>query len=343
MEQIKNTYDPMQEAADMARTLTILSNYQWIQQEAREAGIDIIPIKGIDLLQTLYADTLDRPVRDIDLLCRNDEELTLLAKRLCVEEYRLEFPFALQPQALAAKKKASLVSCSTTKVNVDLHTAFVTKKFFAQTIGTFNADALARCHDNHMDDTDRWLFLAQHAAFHMFGDYKWVEDLRRLYLRFTEEKKSDLAKKATEYGFRRVMLAAAYHIGKKSPADPHLEESKNTDFIEVKSLLNITSAERRFLRFIAHYARPFSHKAADRFIAAYWEFTFIDRSKDRWKSWLRLMFPSYGVLTNIYRIKHPLAKVLFYPLNIVVSGMTSMLFWTVYAIICRTSSRMFAD
>lgn len=337
MEQIKIIDNPSQEAADMARTMLILSNFEWIKKEAAAIGVSIIPIKGIDLLQTLYANSLARPVRDIDLLCHSEEDLLKLAHRLCLEDYRLEFPFALRPKSLASKKKASLLSCSTTKVNVDLHTAFVTKKFFSQTIGTFNADAINRCRDGHMEATDRWLFLAQHAAFHMYGDFKWTIDLDLLYQQFTEGEKEALSEKATRYGFRRVLAAALSHIAWHRGWMMH-EGAPSADAID-SSPLQLTASERRFLRFIRHFDRPFSRKAADRLIAAYWEFTFIDHRSDRLKAWLHLMFPTKGALTNIYRIRHPLAFPLFYPLNILVSGITSAVFWMTYTFISRFGNK----
>ena len=296
--------------ADLARTLLILSNYEWIQQQAEAVGVSIVPLKGIDLLQTVYSERLDRPVRDIDLLCHTEDDCRRLAEQLCLtDEYRLEFPFSLRPEALAAKHKVSLLSCSTTKVNVDIHTAFVTKKFFAQTIGTFNADALQRCHDGHMESTDRWLFLAQHAAFHLYADPKWVHDLQVLYEAFTPEQRNVLTGKALRYGFQRILTATQYHIAQHSSSP---------------------TPQSSFLRFIAHFNRPFSRRPFDRLVASYWEFVFIDRSSQRWRMWLQLMFPSHGMLTNIYRIRRPMALLLFYPLNILVAGLTSLLFWTIY-------------
>lgn len=298
----------LEQTNHLARTLLILSNYDWIRQQATAIGVDIIPLKGIDLLLTIYAETLERPVRDIDLLCRTEDDCRRLAEHLCREEYRLEFPFSLRHEALAAKQKVSLLSCSTTKVNVDIHIAFVTKKFFAQTIGTFNADALQRCHEGHMEAIDRWLFLAQHAAFHAFADAKWTRDLQLLHKDFSAEQQTVLQERARQYGFRRVVAAACYHIGQQ-PATDNLQH---------------------FLRFIRSFNRPFSRRPFDRLISSYWEFAFIDSASLRLRMWLRLMFPSRGMLTNIYRIRRPAALLLYYPLNILIAGSTSLLFWTTY-------------
>lgn len=314
----------MNQASELARTLMVLNNYEWLKSEAAAIGIQIIPIKGIDLLQNLYAEQLDRHVNDIDILCRNDDECTKLVNQLCQKEYRIEFPFAMKPEALASKKKVSLLSCSTTKVNVDIHTAFVTKKFFSQTTGTFNHDALRRCKDGHMDDIDCWLFLAQHAAFHVFADSKWTKDLKLLYNGFSEKEKEILMQRAYEYGFRRVVIAGLYHTMKDTPASMHHE----------LNCLNPTSAECRFLSFIKYFDRSFSRRAFDRFVSVYWEFTFISSKSHRLKTWLHLLFPSKGLLTNIYRIKRTTSIIFFYPLNFLISGLTSILFGLLYMFVC---------
>ena len=312
-------------AFDFARTLLVLRNYEWIQSQAAQVNVTIIPIKGIDLLTSIYAEQLDRHVSDIDLVCQNDADCLLLAERLCEEEYRQEFPFSLRPEVLASKHKVSLLSCSTTKVNVDLHTTFVTKKFFSQTIGSFNADAMARCSNGRMYPIDRWLFLAQHAAFHLFHNNKWTRDLYLLLKDFSTDQRAELLHQSTHYGFHRILMASLYHIWKAHP-----EMWK-----DAQEQMNPTRAEQRFIRFMQHFDRPFSRHVGDRIVAAYWEFAMIDHRADRLKSWLRLMFPSRGMLTNIYKIKSPVAVMLFYPLNLFISGFTSLFFWILYACVGR--------
>ncbi len=310
----------LQQEKELARNLLILSNYEWIQQQAEKARVSIVPLKGIDLLLTLYADTLQRHVTDIDILCKTDADCRALVAQLCQEEYRLEFPFALRPEVLASKKKVSLLSCNTTKVNVDVHTTFVTKKFFSQSIGSFNTDALQRCKDARMETTDQWLFLAQHAAFHGFSNPKWAIDLKLLYQGLQEDQKGALAQKANTYGFRRVVVAALYHITKETPGALRQEQAR----------LVLTAPERRFLYFIKVFDRPFSRSLADRLVTAYWEFTFISSRRHRSRAWLRLLFPTKGLLTNIYRIKSTRSILFFYPLNLIVSALTSSFFGLLY-------------
>lgn len=314
--------------AGVARTLLVLKNYEWLEAEAKAIGVSIIPIKGIDLLQTVYHEQLDRHVRDIDVLCQGEAECRLLVERLCREHYRLEFPFSMRPEVLAAKQKVSLLSNSPTMVNIDVHLAFVTKKFFSQTIGTFNVDALARCHEGRMDEYDRWLFLAQHAAFHLFSDVKWTRDLAVLYLRYSPEQKTALRERAVCYGFRRVMVAAVYQLRKMmSPQESDTE----------LHALQLSASERRFLSFLRQFDRPFSRKPFDRFIAAWWEFAFIHSRGQRLSSWFRLVFPSKGNLSNIYRINKPVLVVAYYPLHFFISFLSGCFFWLLYAMYAKFS------
>ena len=313
-----------QEVNDLARTLLILANFDWIQKQAEVVGVSIVPLKGIDLLQSLYAEQLERHVTDIDLLCKSEDDCRTLVAQLCQEEYRLEFPFALRPEVLASKKKVSLLSCNTTKVNVDVHTAFVTKKFFSQTIGSFNTDAVKRCENGRMEELDKWLFLAQHAAFHGFSNSKWAIDLKLLYDRLSKEQKEALRQKANTYGFKRVVIAGVYHILKDDPDAMQRELAR----------MHLISSERRFLYFIKVYDRPFSRNIVDRLVTAYWEFTFISSRRHRLMAWLHLLFPSKGLLTNIYRIKSTTSIIFFYPLNLFISGLTSTLFGILYLTVC---------
>ena len=46
--------------ADMVRALLVQDNYEWIARRAETLGIKVVPIKGIDLLQTVYAERFDR-------------------------------------------------------------------------------------------------------------------------------------------------------------------------------------------------------------------------------------------------------------------------------------------
>lgn len=310
--------------ADVARTLILLNNYEWVKKEAADIGVTIIPIKGIDLLQTLYSEKFDRFVRDIDVLCLNRSECVKLAERLCKNGYRLEFPYSLHTQILETKKKVSLLSGRPTKVNVDLHTSLVTKKFFSQTVGTFNQDALSRCVDGHLERTDNWLFLAQHAAFHLFSDVKWIRDLHLLYRDFTPGEQDLLKQKARHYGFNRVTMLTLHllrHLGEeqKTPPPPTY----------------ISSSDKRFLSFAMRFINRPAKGLSFRVSVVYWEFLFISRRVERFRSWLRLLFPSIGMLGCIYRMDKTCYAPFFYLLNFPVVLLSSVVFGFLYYLVPR--------
>ena len=320
MEKNSESYKLMEQA----RTLLILNNFDWIKQRALEIGVEIIPLKGIDLLQTIYSENLDRHLNDIDFLCQSIDDCIKLVNYLCQEGYRVEFPFATRPEVLASKKKISLLSCSTVRVNVDIHIAFVTKKFFSKTVGTFNTDALSRCSNGQMNEYDRWIFLAQHASFHLFADFKWTKDLRIIYDGYSGEQVIKLINEAEYYGFKRVVIATLCHIYK----DDLATLKRNY------SLIKMSSSDIRFLGLVLEYDRPITRQFLDKITSAYWEFMFIDNRVKRINAWFSLFFPSVGMLTNIYRIKNTKSALFFYPLNLLVSGFTSLLFALIYVRAC---------
>lgn len=298
--------------ADMVRALLVHDNYEWIARRAEALGIEVVPIKGIDLLQTVYAERFDRPVRDIDLLCFSEEDCRRLANDLTGDgSYRLEFEFSLRPEALAAKRKVSLLSNVRTKVNVDIHTALMTKKFFSRTVGTFNEDALQRIAGGRLETVDRWLFLAQHAAFHNFSDPKWVRDLKIIYQNFSEQQRAETLRRSGQYGFGRVVKAALWHCG---------EWQGNED---------------AFLRFVRRLNRPWKHNLFYRFIAGFWEFAFIEKRSARLRAFRDLIFPNFGTLTNIYRVRHKALLPPYYLLNILIMLPAVLLFGGVYIIMSR--------
>lgn len=308
------------EIQNFVRGAMVLQNYNWLREKASEAGCRIIPLKGIDLLQTIYRDTYARPVRDIDIWVDGAESCRRLVEHLCQEDYRLEFPFSMTPENLRSKRKVSLISCSLGKVNVDIHIAFVTKKFFSHTIGTFNEDAARRCGESSMDPVDRWLFLAQHAAFHNFSDPKWTRDLTSLYDDFDSEALDMLESRAAEYGFRRVWLAALTSIGR-------------SDRISGGRL---RFGERCLLRFLSNSRKPFTRNIRDRILTAYWEFPFIARGKDRVRMTASLLFPDAGTLANIYRVNNRAMLALYYPLNILINSVMGSAHVVLYGLrICR--------
>ena len=158
----------MANEADIARNLIVLDNYEWLLQIAKDNQVRMIPFKGIALLRGYDSLCVTRQCADIDVLVPSVEECERLVNALMQHRYHLQFPYAMQRPVLIDKGKVALVSCYHLRVDIDIHLNFVTKKFYAATIGTFQQDALSRCHDSLLDSIDHWLILAQHAVFHDF-------------------------------------------------------------------------------------------------------------------------------------------------------------------------------
>lgn len=314
-----------QQTWNVVGAMMVLENYRWLRHEAEEAGVRIVPLKGIDLLQSLYAERYDRPVRDIDVWTDSEASCRRLAEHLLEGgAYRLEFPFGLDPATLHAKGKVSLVAAAPLKVNIDLHFAFVTKKFFSRTTGSFNADAGIRASSGEMDPLDRWLFLAQHAAFHSYCDPKWPRDIGLLYEAMSPGQREELAQVAGRYGFRRVLLASLQRLSAEYPAAAAALETTP-----------VTRQEERFLRFAARNMITRKHTLRERIVSSYWEFTFIDTSADRRRMTRRLLWPEKGTLANMYRIRHTWLTPFYRALNLAVSSLSCAAFWTGYRISSR--------
>ena len=182
--------------AQQAHALICLDAFDKLCVKAK-GNFRLVPLKGIDLVRFLYADTLDRELNDIDLLVIPAGRAMGFIELLQRDGYRPEFSFALDEAALRKKRKVSMLSPSERVPNVDVHIALVTKKFFSHTINGFNEDAVSRLKVvdevvSVLDNVDRWLYLASHLTFHFLEGDKWYLDLALLMERFDEEERLTL-------------------------------------------------------------------------------------------------------------------------------------------------------
>lgn len=302
MELVEN--DSTGRSGNLARTLLVLDNFEWIKRQAESVGVTVIPIKGIDVLTSIYSEQLDRDVRDIDLLTSSVDDCLKLVERLCDNGYEPEFDFAVRRNALFAKKKISLLSTSPCRVNVDIHFALVTKKFFSLTTSTFNVDAFARQKSGRLDSVDNWLFLAQHGCFHLFSDSKWIRDLDIIYQSFTDDERRMLSERIEQYGFKRVWLAALSFLKQD------LRQCGMGD------------DESSFVEFVTHLSSIRKKSPAKKLALSFLEFFFIADRQLRVGSWLKLIFPRRGMLANIYRINHKALYPLFWVAHVALMAIT---------------------
>lgn len=295
--------------AQQAQALICLDAFDSICAKAK-GKFKIIPLKGIDLMRFLYSDTLDRELKDIDLLVIPAERAMEFIELLGACGYRPEFSFALDKTALDKKRKVSMLSLVKRLPNVDVHLALVTKKFFSYTINSFNQDALSRIKEVDdvvciLDDIDRWLYLASHLTFHFLNGYKWYRDLILLMERFDDADMATLIKRTEQYNFERVVSAVFSQISLIHPAFANR--------IDIAQLLSDKSG-KRFLRYINYMtAHPKRLGRGLRLGRYYWEFVFISSKLQRRHTILSLMCPSLGNMQNIYRCHAPLAILLYLP------------------------------
>lgn len=274
-----------------ARSMLVVGQYEELKRLA--GGVcRLVPLKGISLLLSVYDDGM-RDAGDIDVLVYPPLQAAAFAERLEKAGYMRQFDYLRDEAAMAGKQKMAFLARTPLETDVDVHTAFVTKKFFRCHCGNFNSDALERCTisdgaEARMDRVDEWIFLAQHACFHRFGQEKWLMDLRRLLDMLTAEERLTLAERCVRYGFRRVALMACDELETYAPDAVSLclaRRDGDDEFLRVGRRM-LHGCHGRFMR---------------RIIAWMWELFMIDSRKGRRKAYVRFIFPSTGELKAIYR------------------------------------------
>lgn len=289
----------------------------------------IVPLKGIDLMRSLYSDTLDRELKDIDLLIIPTERAKDFIKILQQDGYRPEHSYSLDKAAINKKRKVSMLSISERLPNIDVHLALVTKKFFSPTINGFNQDAISRLNVvddvvSTLDDVDRWLYLAAHLSFHFLEGDKWYRDLALLMDHFDTEELSKLLIRTKQYNFERVVYAVCTRLQSKYPGIACQ--------IDIDRIFPHKS-EKRFMRYIKYMtANPKRLGHGLRVARYYWELILISKKRQRKRACVKLMFPSLGNMQNIYRC-HAMLAVLLYVPNLLINMMGLLLFSVQYWIV----------
>ena len=322
--------------SEFAAVRVMLMNAQLdaLVKAAEAVGCNVVPLKGIALLQTLYKESLDRPVGDIDILVWPQERVREYVNCLERDGYTAQFDFLADDATLAEKRKIALRSTRKERTDVDIHLAFVTKKFFSLYCEDFNRDAIQRCRrvgENLycMDDLDQWLFLAQHACFHLYRDEKWLMDLRLLYNTLTEEQLQTLHERAHVYGFRRITFLSESLIGQKVKGEGQMtkEGDGNQDFSPSPFAFSPPLCWRKFVHWSV---RHWHSRLVKRLVNPFWELIFIDKACHRRSAHRRLLFPSLQQMKAIYRTKYTVLTLLLYPFHVLVAGLGLSLFYALY-------------
>lgn len=164
------------------RNLRLALEVQAVLRALGEAGAPVALLKGIHLMDAVYASPAHRPLSDVDLLIRPTDlarARTALA-RLGYEAAPREAAFGLR-----ADREVRLVRPGEAATALDLHTDlnrptrhhwFPMGEIWRRTVATEFEGEDARV----LSPADNLVFLCAHAVPHAFGQLIWLCDIARL-------------------------------------------------------------------------------------------------------------------------------------------------------------------
>lgn len=300
-----------------ARNTLLISHFHKIRSLCGD-NVQIIPLKGISLLFSIYKEDYSRNVGDIDLFVPL-KNLKMLIDTLT----KLGYVFKNQSinNRLQSKRKFDMIDPDKKYCDLDIHIDLINKKFYRISTGNFSSFALSRLHtivhNNHtislLSPVDEWLYLAQHYCFHMFSNDKWLKDLFLLQNCLSDKEITDIVIVAKTFHFERVVTAVSRHLRHKYP----LETVKIPELITKKYFV--------FDLLFHNPNQKYSYTFSNRIIAVYWEFIFIDNFQSRLKAYLQLLFPQLNVLSDIYNCSSKMISFV-YPFHSLLVLLSSILF-----------------
>jgi len=177
--------------ATLARNIVLLSAYEKVSAALSEAGVDHIPLKGIQMLGTLYGDLGTRVLSDIDLLVR-EGDLERAGEVLC----RLGTPNENDLERDRHKRfhhHYTYALKGPLEPHLELHFRFSSYHGRSEPLERLwdRTTADPGCfHARQLDPTDRLAGLLVHATHHGFRmSAKWLLDLRLLLDEKRDEKR----------------------------------------------------------------------------------------------------------------------------------------------------------
>ena len=168
-----------------------------------------------------------------------------------------------------------------------------------------------------MDEVDQWIFLAQHACFHLYRDGKWTKDLLLLRRTMTEEQVAILHKRAVKYGFQRIVFLTLRWL--------------NECFDEYFPL-GSEPPSSCWDKFTLWSVRNWRSRLVKRLVNPFWELICIDKAAHRCAAHRSLVFPNLQQLKTIYRTKYIVLTLLVYPFHVLFAGLGLLLFYVLYVL-----------
>jgi len=320
--------------------------FEKIAHRCRTRGFSILPVKGISLALTLYAtDPGRRQLSDIDLLVLPDD-LPRLATVLEELGYRPKKPQMLKPAYQKHKGKAEFVTQTPGLPPIDVHTAFIVKKFMARHSGMPLGTVFSRARQIQgqqkplavLDPVDEWLYLAYHFCLHhRFAGLKWLDDLQQARLQLREGDGPTLFQRAQEAGLTPVLTATVDLLDRVyGPAPQPWRPFPPWP----QSRLTHIWLEDAFLpaKLVARELEHGHGTLTDRLSAFFWEFLFIGEARQRRTALLRLLFPGKELLSTIIGPHSWPAYLLFAPLTTCILTVLTSAFLLVSLLRCDQSS-----
>lgn len=313
----------MENLEEFVKNSLIINTFNQIYDDCN-GKIEIIPIKGVMLLLTLYKDDIGcRNVADIDFVVKRDD-LPNVMEILDKHGYKVDRHMYVKGDNLH-RRKFSFYHKNKGKCDLDVHTSLITKRFIRNTIGSFEADALSDLQTINVDgreihvlnDIYNWMYLAYHGVMHVFYKKKWLDDLFYLQKKFDNGGIKQLIDNVHKYHFERIYDFTVVRM------------VNNYDREDVKlPMLELNGCHL----FFDVFTRPLQtkkdvKKAVQKLMLAYLEFSMISQRKDRIREYFRLLFPDLNILQHTYKgINNKFLLTLMYPINLLVVLTTSMLY-----------------
>ncbi|MDD2764288.1 MAG: nucleotidyltransferase family protein [Opitutaceae bacterium] len=190
----------IQARARKASALSLLQAAELVRLSRvfREAGIDLLPLKGTTLSLRLYGELTVRSLRDLDLLVRTEDFDR--AERLLFEQgYRRIIP-DFEPTERMKTVLRSLTHHynyvhGSRNTRVELHWRFHDwSQDQLQQLWIHSRDLQWRGTDlRHIEDGILFLLLCEHGTKHMWFRMKWLSDVAMLMIREGPQTREDLA------------------------------------------------------------------------------------------------------------------------------------------------------
>lgn len=313
----------MENIENYVKNSLIINTFNHIYDECY-GMVDIIPLKGIMLLMTLYKDDIGhREISDIDFLI-DRKDLPVVMEKLDNQGFVVDKKMYVKGKNLH-RRKFSFYHRRGDKCDIDVHTSLITKRFIRNTFGKFEDDALKSTkriiYENReiiiLDDIYNWMFLAYHGTMHIFHNKKWLDDLYYLQKGFDNNTISQLIDNVRKYHFDRIYNFAVTRM------------LRYYEQWSVKlPLLEIQGNHRFFDVFVSPgFDRGKINKQIYQLMLAYLEFSMISNGKARTREYFRLLFPSLDILQHTYKgVNNRFLLALMYPINLAVVATTSVLY-----------------